>query len=128
EPLAPDLFTPEDPREVPGPLLLGGLGDQRRSRVEQADEVHTHVGGAGERALLEEDQVLAGGCAAAAVRCGPVDARVAGVEERTLPSGVVRAPGGPIIGSRVRWKGGDRLPEPRAERRAELPLGLSVVQ
>ena len=40
-------------------LLLGrALGDDRRARVEQADEVHADVRRPGPRGLLEEDQLL----------------------------------------------------------------------
>ena len=61
------------------------------------DEVHADVGRAGALALLLEDQLLHRRGAAPAALGRPVDAGVAGVEERALPAQVVGAPGRPVV-------------------------------
>ena len=74
-----------------GLLLLAGLGHDRRPGVQHADEVHADVGRAGERRLLEVDQLLGERRAPAAVLGRPVDAGVPRVEQLPLPAGVVGA-------------------------------------
>ncbi len=60
EPLAPHVLAAQDAGEVSGLLLVGGLDDQRRPRVQQPDEVHPDVRCPGPFGLLEKDQVLGG--------------------------------------------------------------------
>ena len=109
-------------REVERLLLVRALGDERRAGVQQADEVHAHVGRAGALGLLDEDEVLGGCRAAAAVLLGPVDPRVPRVEQHPLPAGVPHAARGPVIGRRFRRVGGDGVLEPLAQLVAEVLL------
>src|SRR5947209_7766673 len=97
EPLTPHLVALEDGGQVARALFVGGLGDERRSGVEKADEVHADVGCAGVGDLLVEHQLLAQGGAAAAELGGPVDAGVPGVVEHPLPRRVPRTTGRPVL-------------------------------
>ena len=71
-----------------GLLRVGALFDERRARVQRADEVHADVRRLGPRGLLEEDQLLGRRRAAPAVLLRPVQPRVPGVEQPALPVGV----------------------------------------
>ena len=77
EALAPAVVALEDGGQVELLLGLGGLGHDRRSGVQQAHEVGADVGSAGPLGLLQEDQVLDGRGAPAAVLLRPVDPGVA---------------------------------------------------
>ena len=98
-----------------GLLLVGALFDERRARVQRADEVDADVRRAGPGRLLEEDQLLGRRRAAAAVLLRPVQARVAGVEQAALPVGVPLAPLGPRVARRLRR---ERRAAPRRATRA----------
>ena len=61
-------------------LLARRLGRERRSGVEQPDEIHADVRRAGALGFLEEDQMLGRRRAAPAHLFRPVDPGIAGVE------------------------------------------------
>ena len=90
--------------------------------VQQADEVHADVGGPGALGLLEEDEVLGGRGTAAAVLLGPVDARVAGVEQHALPAGVPHAAGLPVVAVGLGPELGSTSPSQARQLGAELLL------
>ncbi len=102
EALAPHLVAAQDLREVRGLLLVAALLDEGRARVQRADEVDADVRRACAGRLLVEDQLLGRRRAPPAVFLGPVQARVTGVEEATLPLGVPLAPFGPRVAGRLR--------------------------
>ena len=86
EALAPHLLAAQDGREVALLLGAGALGDDRRPRVQQPDEVHPDVGRPRPLALLLEDQLLHRRGAAPTTFDRPVDAGVARLEEEVLPA------------------------------------------
>src|SRR5207244_1074761 len=102
EALAPHLVAAEDPREVPLALLVVRLGDQCRSRVQQAYEVHADVRRAGRLRLLQEYELFGGRGPAPSELFRPVDPRVPGVEQCPLPRGVVLAACRPVLRDRLR--------------------------
>ena len=128
EPLAPHLVAAQDGGEEPGPLLGGPLHDHGGPGVQQAHEVHPHVGGVGPLELLEVDELLDGARAPAAALDGPVDARVPGVEEHPLPRRVVGAPPGPVQVRRLLGQRGQDLGQPGAQLGAKGLLALGVAQ
>ena len=60
EALAPHLLAAQDLREVLRLLLVGAFLDQRRARVQRADEVDAHVRSALACRFFVEDQLLGG--------------------------------------------------------------------
>ena len=126
EALAPHLVAPEDAGQVGGLLLRCALGDQRRARVQRADEVDPDVRRPCPRRLLEEDELLGRRRAPAAVLTRPRQARVAGVEEPALPVGVPDPALGPRVPRRLRRDRGQRRDQPLTELGAELLLRLGV--
>ena len=119
EALAPHLVAAQDPRQVRGLLRVGALFDERRARVQRADEVHADVRRLGPRRLLVEDQLLGRRRAAPAVLLRPVQPRVPGVEQPPLPVGVPLPPLGPRVARRLRRERRQRRVEPRAQLGAE---------
>src|SRR5581483_607504 len=115
EPLAPDLLALEDGGQVTAALLLGGLGDQRRARVQKADEVDAHVGRPRLGDLLVENQLLAERRAAPAELRRPVDACVPRVVEHSLPRRVALAARVPVLALGLGRKLRERLIDPRAQ-------------
>ena len=89
EPLAPDVLAAQDAGQVKGLLLLAGAGDQRRSRVVEADEGRVDRGQPGLGVLLVPDQLLQRGEPAAAVLLRPRDPGPAAFPLRALPGEVV---------------------------------------
>ena len=128
EALAPHLLAAEDLGEVLRLLRVGPLLDERRSCVQRADEVHTHVGGTGAGRLLVEDQLLGGRRAPPSVLGRPVQTRVAGVEQAALPVGVPAAALDPRVTRRFRRERGQCLLEPHAQLHAKRFVGLRVTQ
>jgi hypothetical protein len=126
EPLAPDLLASKDPREVPVLLLRGAFGDKRRPGVEEPDEVHADVRGAGAFGLLQKDQVLGWGSAAAADLARPIDAGVSGVVEHPLPARVPFSAGGPLLRPRLGRQRRQSLGEPGAQLGAKTLVGFRI--
>ena len=116
EALAPHLFAAQDLRQVVGLLRVAALFDQRRARVQRADEVHADVRRTRPGRLFVEDQLLGGRRAAAAELGRPVQARVARVEQPALPVGVPLPAVGPRVARRLRRQ--RRAARPRATRAA----------
>ena len=129
EALAPHLVAAQDLRQVVGLLRVAALFDQRRARVQRADEVDADVRRAGARRLFVEDQLLGRRRAAAAVLRRPVQARVAGVEQAPLPIGVPLAALGPGVARAAGARA--RAARPRARRassRAKRFVGVRVAK
>ena len=129
EALAPGLLASQDPWQVRGLLLRRAFDHQRRPRVQQADEIGEVERRLHPRALLGEQELLGQGRAAAAVLARPVQARVARVEQPSLPAGIVLALG---FVSRFRRRGlslqGHRFVQPAAQLVAEALVFGGVAQ
>ena len=65
--------------------------------MEQADEVHSHIGSVGPLELLFEDEFFHGGTTPPATFYRPVDSGIAGIEQQALPMGVIGATTRPVI-------------------------------
>ena len=84
EQLAPHVVGPQRGSEVPFLLLVGAEAEQRAGSQHQPDHVE-HRRHACQRTLVLPRRVVFGGEAAAAVLDRPMDARVPGVVDRSLP-------------------------------------------
>src|SRR5204863_9132492 len=120
EALAPTVPGLDDAGQAEGPRLRRGLHHEGRAGVQLADEIHAHIGRSGALGLLEEDQVLGGRRATAAVLLRPVDARVPGVVEHALPARVPRTARRPVLTVRPGSEPGEHVTEPLAEIGPEL--------
>ena len=102
ESLAPDLIASQDRRQEALLLLGSPLHRDRRSCVEEADEIHPDVGGVRPLELFYVDELFDRRRSPAADTLRPVDTGVTRFEQLALPSGVVDAPGRPVVERRLR--------------------------
>ena len=111
EALAPHLVAAQDLRQVRGLLRVAALFDERRARVQRADEVHADVRARG-RGPSPRRRSAARSATRRARRTPSGQCRpgVAGVEQAALPVGVPLAALVPGVARRLRRERGQLAP------------------